>query len=86
VARLFPSVGGDGEVSAWAAATVVLAAETDRAWTVVDPSIWGDEKRMKRELVAWAKAVASMAAAGKSTTSSSSSTPSSPWPSMRCRG
>jgi len=66
VARPFPGVGGDGEVSAWAAAaTVVLAAESDRAWTVVDPSIWGYEKRMKRELVAWAKAVASMAAAGK---------------------
>ena len=84
MARLFPSVGGDGEVSAWAAATVVLAAETDRAWTVVDPSIWGDEKRMKRELVAWAKAVASIAAAGKNAASSTS--PSSPWPSARRRG
>lgn len=27
----------------------------------VDPVIWGDEERMKRELMAWAKAVASMA-------------------------
>ncbi|RCV33890.1 hypothetical protein SETIT_7G118900v2 [Setaria italica] len=25
------------------------------------PALWGDEGRMKRELVAWAKAVASMA-------------------------
>lgn len=29
---------------------------------VVDPAqFWGDEERVKRELVAWAKAVASMA-------------------------
>ncbi|KAF7100294.1 hypothetical protein CFC21_101826 [Triticum aestivum] len=28
---------------------------------LVDPVIWGDEERMKRELMAWAKAVASMA-------------------------
>ena len=85
MARPFLAVGGDGEVSAWAAAaTVVLAAEMDRAWTVVDPSIWGDEKRMKRELVAWAKAVVSMASAGKNTSSATS--PSSPWPSMRRRG
>ncbi|CAN6164559.1 unnamed protein product [Urochloa humidicola] len=63
--------GGDDEVSAALAAassSAFLAAETttDRA---VDPVIWGDEKRMKRELVAWAKAVASMAAAGKNPTS-----------------
>ena len=82
MARPFPAVGGDGEVSAWAAATAVLAAETDWARTV-DPSIWGDEKRMKRELVAWAKAVVSMASAGKNTSSATS--PSSPWPSMRRR-
>jgi hypothetical protein len=29
--------------------------------SMVDPVIWGDEERMKRELMAWAKAVASMA-------------------------
>ena len=59
--RAFPAAGGaDEEVSARAAA--FLAAETGRP---VDPVVWGDEKRMKRELVAWAKAVASMAAAGK---------------------
>nr|TKW20475.1 hypothetical protein SEVIR_4G091000v2 [Setaria viridis] len=65
----FPAAGsGDDEVSAAWAATVFLAAEmTDRP---VDPVIWGDEKRMKRELVAWAKAVASMAAAGKNASSS----------------
>ncbi|CAN6173070.1 unnamed protein product [Urochloa humidicola] len=79
-------VHGNGEVSAAAGgapAPAFLAAEmTDRA---VDPVIWGDEKRMKRELVAWAKAVASMAAAGKHITSPS--TPSSPWPaSVRRRG
>ncbi|RLN12652.1 hypothetical protein C2845_PM09G08890 [Panicum miliaceum] len=62
-------------------APVFLAAERDDR--PVDPVIWGDEERMKRELVAWAKAVASMAA-GKST--SSSSTPSSPWPSIRRTG
>ncbi|PUZ47421.1 hypothetical protein GQ55_7G163500 [Panicum hallii var. hallii] len=28
------------------------------------PALWGDEGRMKRELVAWAKAVASMAIRG----------------------
>jgi hypothetical protein len=27
----------------------------------VDPALWTDEERMKRELVAWAKAVAAMA-------------------------
>ncbi|KAF3337633.1 hypothetical protein FCM35_KLT18220 [Carex littledalei] len=26
----------------------------------VDPALWTDEERMKRELVAWAKAVAAM--------------------------
>ena len=37
---------------------VLLAADKDRP---VDPVMWGDEERMKRELMAWAKAVASMA-------------------------
>jgi hypothetical protein len=37
---------------------MLLATEKDRT---VDPVIWGDEERMKRELMAWAKAVASMA-------------------------
>ena len=54
--------GGDGEISAGGPPPVFLAAERGRP---VDPVVWGDEKRMKRELVAWAKAVASMAAAGK---------------------
>ena len=43
----------------------------------MDPVIWGDEERMKRELMVWAKAVASMEAAGKNTPFSS------PSPSMR---
>jgi hypothetical protein len=29
--------------------------------SAVDPALWTDEERMKRELVAWAKAVAAMA-------------------------
>ncbi|KAG2605421.1 uncharacterized protein LOC120668762 [Panicum virgatum] len=62
MARPFPAAGGDEEVLAGAAAVAFLAAETGRP---VDLVVWGDEKRMKRELVAWAKAVASMAAAGK---------------------
>ncbi|RCV20852.1 hypothetical protein SETIT_4G091300v2 [Setaria italica] len=67
MARPFPAAGGDDEVStAWAVAPVFLAAETNQA---VDPVIWADEKRMKRELLAWAKAMASMAAAGKNTSS-----------------
>ncbi|CAN6164561.1 unnamed protein product [Urochloa humidicola] len=67
----FPVSGGDGKASALAA-TVFLAGETtDRP---VDPVIWGDERQMKRELVAWAKAVASLAAAGKSTSPSTPST------------
>ncbi|CAL5037586.1 unnamed protein product [Urochloa decumbens] len=80
--------GGDGEVVSAAGgaapAPAFLDAEmmTGRA---VDPVIWADEKRMKRELVAWAKAVASMAAAGNIT--SPSTAPSSPWPtSTRRRG
>ncbi|KAF8660781.1 hypothetical protein HU200_057367 [Digitaria exilis] len=62
--RPLPAASGDEEIgSDWAAKAVFLAAEKDRA--PVDPTIWGDEKRMKRELVAWAKAVASMAASNK---------------------
>jgi hypothetical protein len=37
---------------------VLLATEKDQT---MDPVIWGDEERMRRELMAWAKAVASMA-------------------------
>ena len=73
--RPFPAAGSGGEVSG-GAVPVFLATDEDRP---VDPMIWGDEKRMKRELVAWAKAVASMAA-GKNSSSSLSS------PSMKRRG
>jgi hypothetical protein len=78
--RPFQSAGsGDGELSAGTTVPVLLATEKDRP---VDEVIWGDEKRMKLELVAWAKAVASMVS-GKNTTSS----PSSPCLSMtRSRG
>ena len=63
--------GGDEEVSGGAAApTVFLATDKDRP---VDPMIWGDEQRMKRELLAWAKAVASMALSKNTSSSSSSS-------------
>ncbi|CAD6339776.1 unnamed protein product [Miscanthus lutarioriparius] len=62
--------GGDGEVTGREAAPVFLAtAEKDRP---VDPMIWGDEKRMKRELLVWAKAVAFMAACSNNTSSSPS--------------
>jgi hypothetical protein len=52
IVRPFPAAG-DVEVL-----PVLLATEKDRT---VDPVIWGDEERLKRELMAWAKAVASMA-------------------------
>ncbi|TVU12022.1 hypothetical protein EJB05_45640, partial [Eragrostis curvula] len=79
VRRMFPVAGaGDREVSG-GAAPVFLAANKDRPVFLaanndrpVDPMIWSDEKRMKRELVAWAKAVASMAASKKTSSSSSS--------------
>ncbi|CAL5051906.1 unnamed protein product [Urochloa decumbens] len=70
MARPFPAgVGGDEEeASAPArAATVFLAVESDRA---VDSVIWSDEKQMKRELVAWAKAVAASMEATKNASSS----------------
>ncbi|KQK18929.1 hypothetical protein BRADI_1g45535v3 [Brachypodium distachyon] len=51
--RAFPAEGDRDEVL-----PVLLATAEDRP---VDPVIWGDEERMKRELMAWAKAVASMA-------------------------
>ncbi|CAN6198273.1 unnamed protein product [Urochloa humidicola] len=48
--------GGDDEVLAARAASssAFLRGDDDGS---VDPVIWSDEKRMKRELVAWAKAV-----------------------------
>jgi hypothetical protein len=81
--------GGDAEVVSGggrAAATTALLATGRAAGRPVDPVIWGDEKRMKRELVAWAKAVAasSMSAAGKNT-SCSCSPSSPPLPPMRRR-
>ncbi|KAF3337632.1 hypothetical protein FCM35_KLT18219 [Carex littledalei] len=33
----------------------------DEKRVLVDPALWTDEERMKRELVAWAKVVAAMA-------------------------
>ncbi|GJN00281.1 hypothetical protein PR202_ga17702 [Eleusine coracana subsp. coracana] len=67
--RPFLAAIGDAEVSGGAAAPVFLATDRDRP---VDPMIWGDEKRMKRELLAWAKAVASMTVTSMNTASSSS--------------
>ncbi|GJN29252.1 hypothetical protein PR202_gb17459 [Eleusine coracana subsp. coracana] len=66
--RPFPAAIGDVEVSG-GAAPVFLAADKDRP---VDPLIWGDEERMKRELLAWAKAVASMAISKNASSPSSS--------------
>ncbi|PWZ06197.1 hypothetical protein Zm00014a_015235 [Zea mays] len=48
----------------------------------VDPVIWADEKRMKRELLVWAKAVASMVASNNTSCSS----PASSWSSTRHSG
>ena len=42
----------------------VFLIATEKDDQVVDPAIWGDEERMKRELMGWAKAVASMALSG----------------------
>ncbi|GJN29253.1 hypothetical protein PR202_gb17460 [Eleusine coracana subsp. coracana] len=64
--RPFPAAGVD-DVSAEAAAPAFLTADRDRP---VDPTIWGDEKRMKRELLAWAKAT-SMAVQPQNATLSS---------------
>ncbi|CAN6208211.1 unnamed protein product [Urochloa humidicola] len=70
MARPFPAaVGGDDEASVPARPAAFLAAET--TGRPVDPVIWSDEKQMKRELVAWAKAVA----AAKNAASSSSRAP-----------
>ena len=54
IVRVFPAAAGGDFVEVPA----LLARDMDE---VVDPVIWGDEERMKRELVEWAKAVASMA-------------------------
>ncbi|CAN6164560.1 unnamed protein product [Urochloa humidicola] len=78
--RPFPAavaVGGGEEVSAreHAATMVFLAAET--TGRTVDPVIWSDEKKMKRELVAWAKAVAAASMAATKNASSSFTAPTS---------
>ncbi|CAN6198274.1 unnamed protein product [Urochloa humidicola] len=76
MARPFPAAAcsGSEEVSARErAATVFLAAET--TGRPVDPVIWSDEKKMKRELVAWAKAVAAASMAATKNASTSSTAP-----------
>ncbi|GJN00277.1 hypothetical protein PR202_ga17698 [Eleusine coracana subsp. coracana] len=67
--RPFPAAIGDVEVSG-VVVPVFLATDKDRP---VDPMIWGDEERMKRELLAWAKAVASMTVTSKNASSTLSS-------------
>jgi hypothetical protein len=57
IVRPFAAAGDVGE----APAPVFLIATGKHDDRVVDQEIWGDEQRMKRELMAWAKAVASMA-------------------------
>ncbi|TVU12021.1 hypothetical protein EJB05_45639, partial [Eragrostis curvula] len=75
VRRPFQAASGGDEEVLGGSATAFLATDKDRK---VDPMIWCDENRMKRELVAWAKAVASMAVSKRTSSSSS--------PSMRRRG
>lgn len=83
----FLAAGGGGigeEVSSGRqqAPPVFLATEKDDDRPPVDPVIWADEKRMKRELLVWAKAVASMVASNNTSCSS----PASSWSSTRHRG
>jgi len=47
----------DGRGERYASSLLVVPG-TDRG-VAIDGSIWRDEERMKREIVAWAKAVAS---------------------------
>ncbi|KAL6606906.1 hypothetical protein ACP70R_042559 [Stipagrostis hirtigluma subsp. patula] len=77
---IVPAAAGEGEVSG--PAPVFLAAGEDRP---VDPMIWGDEKRMKRELMAWAKAVASMAATSNTSSPATAAASSVASPSTRRR-
>ena len=54
--RPWSGKGGDGGAGGGDSSSAMVGAVS------VDlPTMWGDERRMKRELVAWAKAVASMA-------------------------
>ncbi|CAM0913717.1 unnamed protein product [Alopecurus aequalis] len=54
IVRPFPAAASN-------AVEVPAPLATEKVDLVVDLVIWSDEERMKRELVAWAKAVASMA-------------------------
>ncbi|CAL9772048.1 unnamed protein product [Musa acuminata subsp. burmannicoides] len=58
-APFVPQVAGEEKKSS-AAATMLLAPGA-KVGQPIDPSAWNDEERMKKEIVAWAKAVASMA-------------------------
>uniref|UniRef100_A0A0E0KRA5 Uncharacterized protein n=1 Tax=Oryza punctata TaxID=4537 RepID=A0A0E0KRA5_ORYPU len=51
--RPLPGNGGNGGGDSSSATVGAVSVDL--------PTMWGDERRMKRELVAWAKAVASMA-------------------------
>ncbi|RWW10534.1 hypothetical protein GW17_00025918 [Ensete ventricosum] len=50
-----------GEEKESRAAARMLLAPGAKVGQPIDPSAWKDEERMKKEIVAWAKAVASMA-------------------------
>ncbi|CAL9102637.1 hypothetical protein MUK42_04940 [Musa troglodytarum] len=58
-APFVPRAAGE-EKESGAAATTLLAPGA-KVGQPIDPSAWNDEERMKKEMVAWAKAVASMA-------------------------
>ncbi|RCV33893.1 hypothetical protein SETIT_7G119200v2 [Setaria italica] len=60
-----PALDDVGDASPWSGnrrgGGGAPSSETTTAVDVDVPALWSDEGRMKRELVAWAKAVASMA-------------------------
>lgn len=54
------ALGDAGEKKEGDAATMLLISRAEIGHPI-DASAWGDERRMKEELVTWAKAVAAMA-------------------------
>ncbi|CAL9102635.1 unnamed protein product, partial [Musa textilis] len=54
------ALGDAGEKKEGDAATTLPISRAEIGHPI-DASAWGDERRMKEELVAWAKAVAAMA-------------------------
>ncbi|CAL5031731.1 unnamed protein product [Urochloa decumbens] len=56
-----PVLDAGDDARPWSAGNGGGAPSSEAAVSVDVPALWSDEGRMKRELVAWAKAVASMA-------------------------